>query len=53
LKRHHFQDIEEIKENATRQLRTIKQNAFQKWMKRWQSTVASGGDYFEGDSVWK
>ena len=40
LKGHNFQDIEEIKENAMKQLRAIKQNAFQeasqKWKKRWQ-----------------
>jgi hypothetical protein len=55
LKGHRFQNIEEIKENATSQLRAIKQNgfqeAFQKWKKRWQCAVASGGDHFEGDSV--
>jgi hypothetical protein len=52
LKRHCFQDIEEVKENVTRQLGTIKQiafqEAFQKWKKRCQHPVASGGDYFEG-----
>ena len=48
LKGHRFQDIEEVKENATRQLHAIKENAFQKWKKCWQRTVASGGDHFEG-----
>lgn len=55
LKGHRFQDIEEIKENATRQLRAIEesafQEAFQKWKKRWQHAVDSAGDYFEGDSL--
>ena len=50
LKGHHFQDIEEVKENATTQLYAIKQNAFQKWKKLWKPAVASGGDHFEGDS---
>ena len=35
-----------------KQLRAIKQNAFQgafqKWKKRWKPAVASGGDYLEG-----
>ena len=57
LKWHRLQNIEEIKENMTRQLRAIKQNAFQetfqKWKKGWQPAIASGGDYFEGDSLWK
>ena len=57
LKEHRFQDIEEIKENAMRQRRAIKQNAFhkafQKWKKHWQCAVASGENYFEGDSVQK
>jgi hypothetical protein len=54
LKGHRFQDIEEVKENATTQLYAIKQNAFQeafqKWKKHWKPAVASGGDHFEGDS---
>ena len=54
LKGHCFQDIEEVKEKVTTQLRVIKQNAFQeafqKWKKHWNPTVASGGDHFEGDS---
>ena len=50
LKGHRFQDIEEIKENVTRQLRAMKQNAFQKWKKSWKPAVASGGDHFEGNS---
>jgi hypothetical protein len=38
-----------------RQLCAIKQNAFQeafqKWKKHWQPAAASGGYYFEADSV--
>ena len=41
-----------LKENATRQLRAIKQNAFQeafqKWKKRWQPAIASGGTTSKG-----
>ena len=52
LKGYCLQDIEEIKENATRQHRAIKQNVFQEaflmWKKHWKCTVASGGDCFGG-----
>ena len=54
LNGHSFQDIEEVKEKATTQLRAIKQNAFQealqKCKKRWKPAVASGKEHFEGDS---
>jgi hypothetical protein len=47
-----LQEIERVKENATRQLSTITQNAFQEafqnWNKYWKCAVASGWDYFEG-----
>jgi hypothetical protein len=40
---------------VTRQLCAIKQNAFQEafqnWKKRWKCAVASGRDYFKGESV--
>ena len=55
LKGRHFQTIEEIQENATRELRAITesafQEAFQKLKKRWERCIASRGDYFEGDSA--
>jgi ABC-type polar amino acid transport system ATPase subunit len=45
----------EIQENAIRELRAIKESAFQKafqqWKKRWEQCIASRGDYFEGDSA--
>ena len=48
-----FQTIEEVEENWTRGLRAIPQNkfqdAFQKWKKRWERCIKSGGEYFEGD----
>ena len=53
LKGHHFQTIEEIQENAIRELCSITksafQEAFQQWKKRWERCIASRGDYFEGD----
>jgi len=55
LKGRRFQTIEEIKENAIRELRAITesafQEAFQQWKKRWERYIASRGEYFEGDSA--
>jgi hypothetical protein len=55
LKGRRFQTIEEIQENAIRELRAITENAFQEafqqWKKRWERRIASRGDYFEGDSA--
>ena len=55
LKGRRFQTIEEIQENATRELRAITesafQEAFQQWKKRWERCIASRGDYFEGSSA--
>jgi transposase len=55
LKGRRFQTIEEIHENATRELRSITQSAiqeaFQQWKKCWERCIASRGDYFEGDSA--
>jgi len=55
LKGRRFQTIEEIQENAIRELRAITesafQEAFQQWKKRWERCIASRGDYFEGGSA--
>jgi hypothetical protein len=55
LKGRRFQTIEEIKDNAIRELRAITesafQEAFQQWKKHWEWCVASRGDYFEGSSA--
>ena len=55
LKGRRFQTIEEIQENAIRELRAITeiafQEAFQQWKKSWERCIASRGDYFEGDSA--
>ena len=55
LKGRRFQTIEEIQENAIRQLGPITesafQEAFQQRKKRWERCIASRGDYFEGDSA--
>jgi len=55
LNRRHFETVEEIQENAIRELRAITesvfQEAFQQWKKGWERCIASRGDYFEGDSA--
>ena len=55
LKGRRFQTIEEIQENAIRELRAIIktafQEAFQQWKKRWEQCIASTGGYFEGNSA--
>ena len=53
LKGRRFQDVTEIKENATRELRAIPEQAFQEcfqqWKIRWNKCIASEGHYFEAD----
>ena len=55
LKGRRFQTIEEIQEDAIRELRAITESAFQEefqqWKKRWERCIASRGDYFEGDTA--
>jgi len=50
-----FQTIEEIQENAIRELRALTESAFQEafqdWKKCCEWCIASRGDYFEGDSA--
>jgi len=55
LKGRRFQAIEEIQENAIREVRAITesafQEAFQQWKKRLERHIASRGQCFEGDSA--
>jgi len=55
LKGRRFQTIEEIKENAIRELHAVTesvfQETFQQWKKRWERCFARRGDYFEEDSA--
>ena len=55
LKWRRFQTMQEIQENALRELRAITesafQEAFQQSKKCWERRMASRGDYFEGDSA--
>jgi len=50
LKGRRFQTIQEIQENALRELRAITE-AFQQCKKLWERCIASRGDYFEGDGA--
>jgi hypothetical protein len=47
LKGRRFQTLQDIKENAVRELRTIADSAFQEvfqqWNKRWEQRIASRG----------
>jgi hypothetical protein len=47
--------MEEIQENALRELHAIIesvfQDAFQQWKKHWERYFASTGDYFERDNA--
>jgi hypothetical protein len=49
----HFDDINDIRSNATAVLKVIPQNYFQNylegWTRRWYQCMASHGEYFEGD----
>jgi len=53
LKVKHFQDVDEIKQNATEQLQEVSKNdflrCFQKWQERWRTCMDSEGAYFEED----
>ena len=55
LKGRRFQTIEEIQENAIRELcaitESVFQEAFQQWKECWEWCIASREDYFEGDSA--
>jgi len=50
-----FQTIEEIQENAIKELRAITESApqvvLQQCKKLWERCIASRGDYFEGKSA--
>ena len=53
LKGRHFDDIDDIRSNTTAALKVIPQNQFQNcfegWTRRWNWSIASQGEYFEGD----
>jgi transaldolase len=51
LKGNRFEDIDEIKKNATSTLNTIPKDSFkicfQQWQDCWKKCVSSQGEYFE------
>jgi hypothetical protein len=53
LKETDFTTMEDIKSNATAELRMIPKEAFcrcfQQWQDRWSKCVCAQGSYFEGD----
>jgi hypothetical protein len=53
LKGSHFDSHEDIMWNATKELRSLPEEVFQKcfqqWKERWAKCVESQGAYFEGD----
>jgi hypothetical protein len=53
LKGSRFESREDIMRNATKELRSLQEKAFQKcfqqWKERWAKYVESQGAYFEGD----
>jgi hypothetical protein len=55
LKGRRFESIDAMKENSLADLRSIRNETFQKcfegWQKRWERCIQSGGDYFECDKT--
>ena len=55
LKGKRFADVEEVKKKTTESLKTITsqefQNCFQQWKTRLNKSIASNGEYFEGDKT--
>ena len=57
LKRKHFQNVQEVREKTTEELKAITlqefQNCFEQWKKQWDKCIDSQGEYFEGDYILK
>jgi transposase len=53
LKGRHFDDKDDIRSNTTASLKAIPQNqlqnCFEGWPRHWHRSIASQGEYFEGD----
>jgi len=53
LKGRHFDDIDDIRNNTTADLKAIPQNqlqnCFERWTRRWHQCIAFQGEYFDGD----
>jgi hypothetical protein len=48
-----FQNVEEVREKTTEELKAITfqefQNCFEQWKRRWDKCIDCQGEYFEGD----
>ncbi|KAG5337990.1 MOS1T transposase, partial [Acromyrmex heyeri] len=55
LRGRHLGDVEAIKTETTRQLKSLTtedfQRSYQQWKRRWQKCILSQGEYFEGDHI--
>lgn len=50
-----FDSLDAIKQNSTKELKSISSSAYEKcdkdWVKCWQLCIASNSAYFEGDKI--
>lgn len=51
----HWDDVETIKRETTRQLKSLTsedfEGCFEQWKRRWDKCITMDGDYFEGDKI--
>ncbi|KZC11442.1 hypothetical protein WN55_03031 [Dufourea novaeangliae] len=51
----HWDDVETIKHETTRLLKSLTsedfQECFQQWQRRWDKCISTNGEYFEGDKI--
>jgi len=51
----HWDDVETIKRETTRQLKSLTsedfEGCFEQWKRRWDKCITIDGDYFEGDKI--
>ena len=51
----HWEDVETIKQETTRKLKSLTaedfQGCFEQWKKRWDKCIVTNGEYFEGDKI--
>lgn len=51
----HWDDVETIKRETTRQLKSLTsedfEGCFEQWKQRWDKCITIDGDYFEGDKI--
>lgn len=51
----HWDDVENIKFESTRRLKSLTfedfQGCFEEWKRTWDKCIATQGEYFEGDKI--